>query len=559
MLKSLEIHNYAIVDQLSLDFDEGMTVLSGETGAGKSILLGALGLTLGDRADTQVVAANAKRAEISTSYQIDKLSDVISWLVEHELDSDDECIIRRTISSDGRSRAYINGQPVPLQVVRELGAMLVEIHGQHAHQSLLKREGQQLLLDQFAAHLPLLTEVSNLYKQWQQILKQLSEIEEQQQERQALEELLNFQIAELETLNLSHTELSELDTEHRHLSHANQLMQDSHQALRQIESDEQGSGQNSTISTLSTTAAALQQLQQIDNELATVAELVDSATIQLQEAAGELRNYLERLEVDPQRLDEIEQRLAEIHQIARKHHIKPDELPSLLEKLTQQRQQQGNTQEQIELLRNQLADDEARYHQAAQKLSRSRHNAAKTLSQEVTQNIQQLGMGEGIFEVRLNIQQQPTIHGMEQIEFLIQTNAGQSIQPLNKIASGGELSRISLAIQVVNAAQKQRPTMIFDEVDVGVGGSTAEMVGKQLQKVGSNSQVICVTHQPQVAAHAHHHFRISKLSDGIQTRTEVSLLDQQQRIAEIARMSGGIEVTQQTLSHAKAMFNKMQG
>ena len=555
MLKSLEIHNYAIVDQLTLDFDEGMTVLSGETGAGKSILLGALGLTLGDRADTQVVAPNAKRAEISTSYQIDELPDVLNWLEEHELDSDDECIIRRTVGSDGRSRAHINGQPVPLQVVRELGAMLIEIHGQHAHQALLKREGQQLLLDQFAAHLPLVTEVANHYKQWQQILRQLTEIEERQQERQALEELLDFQIAELETLDLSHTELSELDTEHRRLSHANQLMQDSHQALLQIESDEQGS----TISTLSTTAASLLHLQQIDSELAAVAELVDSATIQLQEAAGELRNYLDRLEVDPQRLDEIEQRLAEIHQIARKHHIKPEELPSLLEKLTQQRQQQGNTQEQIETLRNQLADDEARYHQAAQKLSRSRHNAAKTLSQEVTQNIQQLGMGEGIFEVRLNIQQQPTVHGMEQIEFLIQTNAGQSIQPLNKIASGGELSRISLAIQVVNAAQKQRPTMIFDEVDVGVGGSTAEMVGKQLQKVGTNSQVICVTHQPQVAAHAHHHFRISKLSDGIKTRTEVSPLDQQQRIAEIARMSGGIEVTRQTLSHAEEMLNKMQG
>ena len=555
MLKSLEIHNYAIVDQLTLDFDEGMTVLSGETGAGKSILLGALGLTLGDRADTQVVAPNAKRAEISTSYQIDELPDVLNWLEEHELDSDDECIIRRTVGSDGRSRAHINGQPVPLQVVRELGAMLIEIHGQHAHQALLKREGQQLLLDQFAAHLPLVTEVANHYKQWQQILRQLTEIEERQQERQALEELLDFQIAELETLDLSHTELSELDTEHRRLSHANQLMQDSHQALLQIESDEQGS----TISTLSTTAASLLHLQQIDSELAAVAELVDSATIQLQEAAGELRNYLDRLEVDPQRLDEIEQRLAEIHQIARKHHIKPEELPSLLEKLTQQRQQQGNTQEQIETLRNQLADDEARYHQAAQKLSRSRHNAAKTLSQEVTQNIQQLGMGEGIFEVRLNIQQQPTVHGMEQIEFLIQTNAGQSIQQLNKIASGGELSRISLAIQVVNAAQKQRPTMIFDEVDVGVGGSTAEMVGKQLQKVGTNSQVICVTHQPQVAAHAHHHFRISKLSDGIKTRTEVSPLDQQQRIAEIARMSGGIEVTRQTLSHAEEMLNKMQG
>lgn len=555
MLKSLEIRNYAIVDQLTLDFDEGMSVLSGETGAGKSILLGALGLTLGDRADTQVVSPNAKRAEISASYRIDRLDEVNSWLDEHELDSDGECIIRRTINSDGGSRAYVNGQPTPLQIVRELGEMLVEVHGQHAHQTLLKREAQRQLLDQFAHHQPLVIEVSNHFSQWQQTQTQLTELSEKQLERQALEELLNFQISELETLNLTTDELDELDSDHRRLSHANQLMQDSHRALQQIESDEQ----NSTVSLLSNTASDLQHLQQIDNQLSTIADLVDSATIQLQEAAGELRNYLERLEIDPQRLEEIEQRLADIHQIARKHHIKPDELPSLLEKLIQQRQQQGNTQEQIEQLQQQLVHDEENYLQSAKKLSKSRANAAKTLTEAVTQNIQQLGMGEGIFEVKLTILENPSIHGMEQIDFLIQTNAGQSLQPLSKIASGGELSRISLAIQVVNADQKQRPTMIFDEVDVGVGGSTAEIVGKQLQKVGNNCQVICVTHQPQVAAHAHHHFRISKLSDGVQTRTEVSPLDQQQRVAEIARMSGGVEVTEQTLSHAEEMLNRMQG
>ncbi len=554
MLKSLEIHNYAIVDQLTLDFDGGMTVLSGETGAGKSILLGALGLTLGDRADSQVIAPDSKRAEISTSYQIDELPEVTRWLLEHELDSDGECIIRRTVGSDGRSRAYINGQPVPLQMVRELGAMLVEIHGQHAHQALLKRESQQRLLDQFGDHLPLVAAVANHYRRWQQILTELSEIEAQQQERLAHEELLNFQIGELEALNLSKTELTELDSEHRRLSHANQLMQESHRALMQIENDEQGS----TITTLSSTSASLQQLQQIDSELTNVSELVEGATIQLQEAAGELRNYLDRLEVDPQRLDEIEQRLADIHQIARKHHIKPNELPALLEKMITQRQEQGDTQEQIETLRKQLVDDEASYHQAAEQLTQSRRDAAQILGRAVTQNIHQLGMGEGIFEVRLNVQAQPTAHGMEQIEFLIQTNAGQTMQPLNKIASGGELSRISLAIQVINADQKQRPTMIFDEVDVGVGGSTAEMVGKQLQKVGANCQVICITHQPQVAAHARHHFRISKRSDGVQTRTEVSPLDPQQRITEIARMSGGVEVTPQTLSHAKEMLNRMQ-
>jgi len=555
MLKTLEIHNYAIVDQLTLDFDGGMSVLSGETGAGKSILLDALGLTLGDRADSQVVAPGAKRAEISACYRIETLPEVNCWLDEHELDSDGECIIRRTVGSDGRSRAYINGQTVPLQSVRELGEMLVEIHGQHAHQSLLKKDAQRLLLDQFAHHLPLVTELTNYYRRWQQSLSALQKIEERQQERQAYEELLNFQIAELETLNLTAEELQQLDSEHKRLSHAHQLMQDSHQALIQIESDEQ----DSTIATLSTTTASLQHLQKIDAELATVAELVDSATIQLQEAAGELRGYLDRLEVNPQRLEEINQRLDEIQQIARKHHIRPEELPALLEKLTQEQQQQGNTQEQIDELRQQLAREEESYFHLAQKLSQSRTIAAKKLGQAVTDNIQQLGMGEGIFEVSLTPLAEAALYGMEQIEFLIQTNAGQSMQPLSKIASGGELSRISLAIQVVNADHKQRPTMIFDEVDVGVGGSTAEMVGKQLQRVAAHCQVVCVTHQPQVAAHAHHHFRISKLSDGVQTRTEVTPLDQQQRIAEIARMSGGIEVTEQTLSHAKEMFNKMRG
>ncbi len=555
MLKTLVIRNYAIVDQLTLDLNEGMTVLSGETGAGKSILLGALGLTLGDRADSQVVSPNARRAEISASYKIDTLDEPNSWLAEHELDSDGECIIRRTINSDGGSRAYINGQPAPLQAVRELGEMLVEVHGQHAHQSLLKREAQRLLLDQYGHHIPLVTEVANCFTKWRQTQQQLAEISAQQLEREALETLLDFQIAELETLGLGAEELDELDIEHRRLSHANQLMQESHQALLQIESDEQGS----TVSLLSSTAAGLQQLQQIDHALATAAELVDSATIQLQEAAGELRNYLERLEIDPQRLEAIEQRLADIHQIARKHHIKADELPPLHAKLIQQRQQQGNTQAQIAALQQQLTCDEECYMQSAARLSRSRIDAAKKITQAVTDNIQQLGMDEAIFQVKLSPLERPSIHGMEQIDFLIQTNAGQLMQPLNKIASGGELARISLAIQVVNGDQKQRPTMIFDEVDVGVGGSTAEMVGKQLQRVGSNCQVICVTHQPQVAAHARHHFRISKLSDGIETRTEVSSLDQQQRIAEIARMSGGIEVTEQTLSHAEALLHRMQG
>ena len=555
MLKTLEIHNYAIVDQLTLDFEGGMSVLSGETGAGKSILLDALGLTLGDRADSQVVAPNAKRAEISACYQIESQADVIAWLDEHELDSDDECIIRRTVGSDGRSRAYINGQPVPLQSVRELGEMLVEIHGQHAHQSLLKRDEQRQLLDQFAQHLPLVNELSSLYAAWQQSLKQLKEIETQQTERQAYEELLNFQIAELETLSLTGEELIELDAEHRRLSHAHQLMQDSHQALQQIENDEQ----DSTLLTLSNTSGSLQQLQKIDNELSSVAELVDSATIQLREAAGELRNYLDQLEVDPQRLEQIEQRLEEIHQIARKHHVKPEELPALHERLTQEQQKQGNTQETIEALQQQLQKVQELYHRLAEKVTKSRQKAASKLAQAVSQNIQQLGMGEGEFEIKLTALTEGSAFGMEQVEFMIQTNAGQSMQPLNKIASGGELSRISLAIQVVNADHQQRPTMIFDEVDVGVGGSTAEMVGKQLQSVAAHCQVICVTHQPQVAAHAHHHFRISKLSDGVQTRTEVSPLDQQQRIAEIARMSGGIEVTEQTLSHAEEMFNKMRG
>jgi DNA repair protein RecN (Recombination protein N) len=555
MLKSLEIHNYAIVDQLTLDFDGGMTVLSGETGAGKSILLDALGLTLGDRADSQIVAQGAQRAEISASYQIDSLPDVLSWLNEHELNSDDECIIRRTVGSDGRSKAYINGQSVPLQSLKELGEMLVEIHGQHAHQSLLKKDAQRQLLDQFAHHLPLISELSSHYRRWQQSLKQLKEIEARQSERQAYEELLDFQIAELEALNLSNDELSELDSEHRRLSHAHQLMQESHQALQQIENDEYGS----TLSLLANTGSSLQQLQQIDAALSNVAELVDSATIQLREAAVELRHYLDRLEVDPQRLEQIEQRLAEIHQIARKHHIKPDELPALQQRLTQERESHGNTQETIGALQQQLSQAQQNYQQLAEQITQSRRVAANKLAEAVTHNIRQLGMGEGLFSLKLTALAEGTAYGMEQVEFMIQTNAGQSMQPLSKIASGGELSRISLAIQVVNADQQQRATMIFDEVDVGVGGSTAEMVGKQLQKVASHCQVICVTHQPQVAAHARHHFQISKLSDGFQTRTVVSPLDQLQRIAEIARMSGGIEVTRQTLSHAEEMFHRMQG
>ncbi len=552
MLTHLQIRNFALVESLELSFEQGMSVLSGETGAGKSILLGALGLTLGDRADSGVVRHGSERAEIAATFSTDSLPAVTAWLQEHELDMDGECILRRTINAEGRSRAFINGQPAPLQMLRELGEQLVDIHGQHAHQSLLKREVQRQQLDDYANHAPLLKQTATSFQQWQQLQQEFEVLQRLAGERDSRLELLRYQVEELEALQLAADEIAALDEEHSKLANVSRLQEGAQGAAVQLyENDE-----TALVSQLERMLRQLQALQEIDPGLAAANELLEGAAIQAREAAGELRHYIDALDNDPQRLNSVEQRLGVIHELARKHRVEPEQLPELLEQLQQELTQLENAGTRLDGLQAEIDTTLADYQMAADKLSKGRSKAAQKLSELISKNMRQLGMGEGHFSIALSpIEAVASAHGQETVEFQVSANPGQPLRPLNKVASGGELSRISLAIQVITAGKGGIPTLIFDEVDVGVGGGVAEMVGRELRTLGGEHQVLCVTHQPQVAAQGHHHFYISKSTDKGNTRTTVEVIEDEQRVAEVARMSGGIAISEQTLSHAREMLS----
>jgi DNA repair protein RecN (Recombination protein N) len=555
VLRHLHIRNFALVESLELDLEAGMTVLSGETGAGKSILLGALGLTLGDRADSAVVRHGEPRAEISATFTIEGLPAVRNWLVERELEMGDECILRRTVSADGRSRAYINGQPSPVQALKELGEQLVDIHGQHAHQSLLKRDIQRQLLDSFAGLSDVARKTAEAYRQWQQLNEEYQTLSRASAERDSRLELLRYQVQELDALQLGEDELAELDEEHARLANANRLLEGSQSALGLLhENDEQ-----SIASLLERTLAELQSLQGYDSALSPACELLEGATIQAKEAATELRHYADGLELDPERLSWVEQRLATIHDLARKHRSEPAQLAALQQRLQQELEELEQAGSRLEGMQAAIDQALADYQRLAEKLSQGRRKGAKQLAQQVSDNMQELGMGGGRFDVALTpLDSTPALNGAESVELQVSANPGQPLRPLSKVASGGELSRISLAIQVIAAGQEGIPTLIFDEVDVGVGGGVAEMVGRQLRALGENRQVLCVTHQPQVAAQGHHHLQISKRSRGETTRTEVAPLTGEERVAEVARMSGGLEITTQTLDHARELIGQAQ-
>ncbi|MGM0594326.1 MAG: DNA repair protein RecN [Pseudomonadota bacterium] len=551
MLKHLHIQNYTLVEQLEIDFEAGMSVLSGETGAGKSILLDALGLTLGDRAESTVLRPGSRRAEISASFDITALPAVCRWLEERELEMDGECILRRTISADGRSRGYINGQPSPVQSLRELGEQLVDIHGQHAHQSLHKRENQRHLLDAYAGQTALADKVARRYRQWQQLQQEYDTLRQASAERDARQELLRYQVEELEALQLQADELQTLSDEHARLANANQLLEGTQSAIAHLyEGDEQ-----SIAAMLEQTLSQLQQLREYDSALGESCDMLDSALIQIKEATGDLRHYAEGLDLDPQQLAEVEQRLTVIHDLARKHRVEPEQLSELHQKLEQELQQLDSADSRLAGMETEISQAQQDYQSLAEQLSKGRRNGAKRLAKAVTENMQQLGMAGGRFDIALTpLEKGPTAHGLESVELQVSANPGQPLRPLSKVASGGELSRINLAIQVITAGQEGIPTLIFDEVDVGVGGGVAEMVGRQLRRLGESRQVLCVTHQPQVAAQGHHHFRISKQSRKGETRTQVVPIDAEVRVEEVARMSGGVKITEQTLEHARELI-----
>jgi len=555
MLTRIQVHDFALVDDLELEFGEGLTIFTGETGAGKSILIEALGLALGKRAESGMVRQHCKRADITALLDISGNDAALQWLRDHELEDDRECFLRRTISSEGRSRAYINGRPVPRQLLHELGLMLVDIHGQHDHQSLLRKESQRRLLDDFAQHPQLLAETARAFQQLQQLKGRLAELEKTTAGRGDQAALLAYQVQELKSLNLTAEELPALEQEHQRLANAETLIHTLRHGLAQLDDDEQ-----SVNTVLSRIIGDLQSLQQNDDALPALTGALSEALVQLQEAAGDLRHHLDGLRLDPQRLHEIEQRLTTLHDIARKHHVRTEELPDLSARLQQRLSQLENADlERQQLLEAILAAEEA-YRRHAQELSRSRTAAASALSRETTVHMRKLGMPDG--EIRVQVkplaEQRMTAAGIDEVEFLVTTNPSLPPKPLNKVASGGELSRISLAIHVVTGRRGDIPTMIFDEVDVGIGGRIAEIVGQELRTLGDRCQVLCITHLPQVAAQGHHHLQVSKQSSQKAATVNIRRLSKPQRSEEIARMLGGVEITAQTRAHAEEMLARSQ-
>ncbi len=561
MLHHIHIRHFAIVDELSLDIAPGMTVLTGETGAGKSILLDALGLALGDRAESGTIRAGASRAEVSAEFDIDQHAAVQLWLNEHELDDDGQCLIRRTVSNDGRSKGYINGRPVPMQSLRELGEQLVDIHGQHAHQSLLKREVQRQVLDDFAGsrgkHKQLVLDTAEQFQQWQQLTQEQAQLQASKTQREDRLELLRYQVEELQQLELTAEALDSLETEHSRLANLNQLRE----GIEQVQSSLGGNGGENSYSIsngLDHVSSELARLSELDADLRNACEALQGAAIQASEAEAELRNYLDGLSLDPERLQVVDERIGVIHELARKHHCGPEALPPLQVALEDELAILEQADVQLGEISAKVSAMESRYYAIAKKLSASRLKAAKQLAGKVTENLHQLGMPHGQFEIVLEATEASSIHGMERIEFQVSANPGQPVQAMTKVASGGELARISLAVQVIAAGTGRIPTLIFDEVDVGIGGGIAEVVGRLLRNLSGDRQVLCVTHQPQVASLAHQHLQVSKKTEKNCTVTGVLPITAEQRVNEIARMLGGLEITQQTLSHAREMIERGQ-
>lgn len=546
MLRTLSIRDFVIVDAIELDFAPGFTVFTGETGAGKSILIDALALALGGRGDASVVREGAAKTDITAEFSTSDETD--AWLAEHEFGSEEGgVLLRRVIDNAGRSKAFINGVVATAAQLRELGEMLVDIHGQHAHQSLLKTDAQRVLLDTQAGLQDDARAVATAYKAWRALAKQREEFETNAKNVLLERERLEWQVGELEKLAVKPGEWAEISNEHSRLSHAASLIDGAQEALTAIsESD------NPILSQLAALTQKLGKLSDIDDALKPVLEALEPASIQLQEAVYSLNDYLSRVELDPERLHEVEARLDAIHSTARKFHVAPDDLPQELASLSAQLQQLADASD-LDAMRAQEEKLKANYMNAAQKLSKARAKAAKALGQAVTAAMQDLSMAGGRFEIALNACE-PASYGLEHVEFMVAAHAGTAPRPLAKVASGGELARISLAISVITSSATATPTLIFDEVDSGIGGGVAEVVGRLLKRLGQDRQVLCVTHLPQVASQANQHYQVSKSSMEGKTMSRIEALDAKARIEEVARMLGGLEITATTRKHARELL-----
>jgi DNA repair protein RecN (Recombination protein N) len=550
---SLQIRDYAIVDQIDIEFAPGMTVLTGETGAGKSILVDALGLVLGARGSAQLVRDGGQRAEFSAAFDVAQLPGARAWLQQNTLESDDECLLRRVINPDGRSRAFINGNAVPLSQLKDLGELLLDIHGQHFHQSLAHRAVQRELLDHFGELQSLRESTATSFSAWQSVAAQLQQLTEAETNRASRLDLLSFQLQELESLALGEGEIEALTQERQKLLHGSRLFEGVNTALVSLFEDDPGNANSLIADAL----RSLQPLVEYDASLEAVVELLNAASIHVTEAAEALRRYGDTVDMDPGRRDWVEERLDAIQTQARKHRIAPSAVAELTVNLRAEHDDLANAEKRGRELETQAEQAKAAFLSQARKLSTARHKVARVFGAAVTDAMSGLGMPGGQFEVAISPLEDDAARawGVDQIEFLISANPGQVPQPLARIASGGELSRMSLAIQVIASDGSAIPTMVFDEVDSGVGGGVAEMVGRRLQELASDRQVLCVTHLPQVASLADQHFRINKVTDGKTTRTRIHALSKDERVEELARMLGGVEITRKTLEHAKEMLD----
>lgn len=551
MLRQLVINNLAVIDSLNIDFKSGMTVLTGETGAGKSILLDALGLILGDRADTSVIRGGSDKTDITAIFSIRKNPYINDRLDEMEIASDDELFIRRTISRDGRSRAYLNNTPVPVQTLREIGEYLVDIHGQHAHQSLSRPKTQREILDQTGTYSALLSDVADIYGQWKQVNEQLHNFETSVDDFEARLSFLKYQIDELSQLDIGESEYETLTEEFKRQSHAQDLIATCQQILVELSETEPA-----MLSQLTQHQRAFTDLCKIDNSLESINTLLENAAIQIDEACSELKDYIDRFDSDINQLNTIENRLNKIHELARKHKVRPEKLSEQLDLLTSQVDQLEGGQEQFELLQQKKSALLNEYNELAEKLSQKRKASANKIALAVTDKMHDLGMG-GKFDISIDTMEDLTPHqyGMDKISFIVSANPGQPLRPIAKVASGGELSRLSLAIQIIAAKDNGVPTMVFDEVDAGISGGIAEIVGKLLHSLAEHRQIFCVTHLAQVASCGHHHLRVMKESEKGQTYTRVIELAKQNRIDEVARLLAGMEVTDESRANAEKMLD----
>lgn len=550
MLKYLTIKNYAIVSSLEIEFQAGLNVITGETGAGKSITFDALNFVLGCRADSKVVRAGADRCDIIAEFDLGEQNPILNWLQTQELADGEHCILKRTIHSDGRSRSFINDQPCSLQTTRTLANQLVHIHGQHENLNSLSRDGQRDLVDAYAKHDTLVAKVKQCYHAYLTTQQQLEQLTQQvdQADRQ---DFIRYQLSEFSELDLSSLDLKSLEAQQTQLAHAEDIL-NSCELLRLLLSETE-------TSCLSQLHKSLQIIAKLPDSSPTqnISQCITTTEIHLNEAISHIQDYAEQVDIDPQHLSMIEQQLDKVYQLARKHRVKPHELVDTEQALTTELAQLENSAEAMTTLQHLLTEQRQAYDKAATALTKSRNKSAKQLAQAILPYLHQLGLPQCQFEIRINQDKStPKLNGFDSIEFLVSTNPGQDCQPLNKVASGGELSRISLAIQVVTAGVLAVGTLLFDEVDVGIGGNTAAIVGKLLQTLSQQAQVICVTHQAQVASFAHQHYLVSKTTDGRVTESEIKTLDQLSKIAELARMLGGMEVNQKTLEHAKDLLEQ---